>query len=531
MLSVGTIPRTRLILAANGYVPQATNCEALLEQVRSEIIAYVRKKNDGLPINLANLEDFEEIDGSVTTASVVFREGRLWVLRFSEPDESTPGRSWVVELSVGLFGTQVLFGCRLYCSSRNYDFAFEHAAPSVLRKIVEKVGLSDYGVRLSSSATKVDTDGTADDLYKIIANTQRWRDVLVVSCDDGFSSLIDPASLARSLSGVAHVYFITPYGSHRLSELVGRELSVFDRGVRLYRPNFSEEDDKSQHPLILRRQLENISDLSRRKFEASIKEDCFRVSIERKQLNQKVPSFVDIRVAASKQLLEKLNTDDSSSKPETLLAEQSARKAAEQQADASFALAVQEEELRKEADAQREIYKGQLFAARSRLDVLEQKLANIGVYSEVGERPISYSEIPQWVERNFPGKLILHARVHRGLKSAVYQEIATVCDTLKLLANEYRQVFLGEMRKEEFTLLLNERHLDISGSISESRASEYGDEYFVEWNGRREFLHGHVSKGNSRDEKYCMRIYFFWNALDSQIVVGWLPSHLKNRLS
>ena len=49
--------------------------------------------------------------------------------------------------------------------------------------------------------------------------------------------------------------------------------------------------------------------------------------------------------------------------------------------------------------------------------------------------------------------------------------------------------------------------------------------------GTREFLAYHLKKGNARDVRYCLRIYFFWNAKDQQVVVGSLPGHLSTRVT
>ena len=39
------------------------------------------------------------------------------------------------------------------------------------------------------------------------------------------------------------------------------------------------------------------------------------------------------------------------------------------------------------------------------------------------------------------------------------------------------------------------------------------------------------SGGNTRDPTRCLRIYFFWDDDEQQVVVGSLPGHLENRLT
>lgn len=75
--------------------------------------------------------------------------------------------------------------------------------------------------------------------------------------------------------------------------------------------------------------------------------------------------------------------------------------------------------------------------------------------------------------------------------------------------------------------------MNFSGSIDRSRAGQEGDVYVNYPIGidQRAFLQFHAVRGNSREDRYCMRIYFFWDEDTNQIVVGWLPSHLRNRIS
>ena len=61
-----------------------------------------------------------------------------------------------------------------------------------------------------------------------------------------------------------------------------------------------------------------------------------------------------------------------------------------------------------------------------------------------------------------------------------------------------------------------------------------GDAYYVNYpigTTQRVFLQFHLERGNRHEDRYCMRIYFFWDDDTNQVVVGWLPSHLSNRIS
>ena len=66
---------------------------------------------------------------------------------------------------------------------------------------------------------------------------------------------------------------------------------------------------------------------------------------------------------------------------------------------------------------------------------------------------------------------------------------------------------------------LRSHGIEHSRSISETRAGEQGEEYYIRYKGRREFLEWHLKKGTSRDGARDLRIYFFWDGEDEEIVI------------
>jgi len=64
------------------------------------------------------------------------------------------------------------------------------------------------------------------------------------------------------------------------------------------------------------------------------------------------------------------------------------------------------------------------------------------------------------------------------------------------------------------------------------RAGEQGKTYFVRFPTHTDtprFLEFHLRKGATKDVRYCLAIYFFWDEDTQQVIVGWLPSHLETR--
>ncbi len=46
---------------------------------------------------------------------------------------------------------------------------------------------------------------------------------------------------------------------------------------------------------------------------------------------------------------------------------------------------------------------------------------------------------------------------------------------------------------------------------------------------KKKLLEHHLCKGSDRDERFCLRIYFFWDEKLKRVVIGWLPGHLDTR--
>jgi hypothetical protein len=186
---------------------------------------------------------------------------------------------------------------------------------------------------------------------------------------------------------------------------------------------------------------------------------------------------------------------------------------------------------------ERDSYKDENRQLRYQVDTLRLALSErTGGKSET-EIPIpdSYEEMQDWVNRHLIGRLVLHTRALRGLKDAQYEDAALVYKGLLMLANEYRNQCLGrDGANESFKAKYETLGLSFARSISKERAGEQGDEYFVRFptnSSPKQFLEWHLRKGSTKDERHCLGIYFFWNDDTQQVVVGWLPSHLDNRMT
>lgn len=142
----------------------------------------------------------------------------------------------------------------------------------------------------------------------------------------------------------------------------------------------------------------------------------------------------------------------------------------------------------------------------------------------------SYAQLPLWTAQH-AHRVVVLPRALGACKKALYEEPAAVFKALAVLAGPYWEHRTGKLGLAEFEQAVQSAGFRLSGSTVPSIAGEQGEAYFVPWRGRRRFLEWHLAKGGGRDERYCLRVYFFWCEETERAVVGWLPSHLPNSLS
>lgn len=128
-------------------------------------------------------------------------------------------------------------------------------------------------------------------------------------------------------------------------------------------------------------------------------------------------------------------------------------------------------------------------------------------------------------------KIVVLPRAVAAARKSSFEDAPLLYAALRILAETYPAVKRGEAGREQAKQELAAIGVSIGGSVDPGRAGAFGDEYFVNWRGRRRFLDQHLAKGSSRDPRYTLRIYFTWDEEIEQVIVGWLPSHLANSLT
>jgi hypothetical protein len=162
------------------------------------------------------------------------------------------------------------------------------------------------------------------------------------------------------------------------------------------------------------------------------------------------------------------------------------------------------------------------------------RIADFGLPTPLIVAPETWDlrELEKWAERELAGKLLLHPRALRGARKSKFQQPELIFRSLSILGTEYRNVRIDGAQHSGPALEkgLNDFDLHITEAISPGGAGQHGDNYYIYYPPgqlrTKELLTHHVKKGNDRDERTCLRVYFFWDAKTKRVVIGWLPSHL-----
>lgn len=150
--------------------------------------------------------------------------------------------------------------------------------------------------------------------------------------------------------------------------------------------------------------------------------------------------------------------------------------------------------------------------------------------------PSKTEDIPEWVERQFAGKLVFHNRAAGEIKKTPSFEIdmSLLCDAIEYLANEYRDERLGLINKEKSNIICSEkynRNFEVTPTGDKS-IEMYPKEYKVKYGkgptgkSKEVLLDQHLKVG--KDNRNLIRIYFFYDNINNLVVVGSLPEHLKS---
>lgn len=522
------VPRLRYVMQS--FLASSKHAESNRLEARIRVLDWARSKWPGLvPPHAYEGKAFEHDQAGLRIAATSNADSTLWAFR-SEHLDSRESRTWVTEALAADLGPTDAFGVRNSCSTLSGE-TIPTSSPRFLRDFVARHSLVDAGIPVTAMSHFVtDTDSFSRFMALLLCPDRSLPVVVLTQLPHCTDYAIDPAKLARDAQALAHVFCLPPTMTFGLSEHVGRTLSVFHGAVRTYNPGFSVDSDPWRHNLVFPRRIaewEDESGTGSVAFAQFLSRQLHLFSVGTPAKIEQLPSYFSIRRA----LLDKPNktTDE---EIQSLRIEVEVAHANEQEWKAIAD--DRDGDARANEDENRRLRAQNLTLAYD-LKALRKARGEISI-----PIPENYSELPRWVDSYFADRLFLHSRAIRGLKNATFKNIALVYDALKLLAEAYWAMRANQDPNQWQALSTDWEHgikrlgLEYnSQSIAQNRLGEYRETYTIDYRvgqSSRQVLGPHLKGGsNTKDDRYCMRIYFFWDDDRQLVVIGHLPTHLDTR--
>lgn len=523
------VPRLRYVMQS--FLASSKHTESNRAKARTYVLDWARGKWPGLiPPHAYEGKAFEHDQAGLRIAATSNLDGTLWAFRSEHlGSDSNESRTWVTEAVVADLGPTDALGVRNSCSTLSGE-AIPASSPRFLRDFVAHHSLVDGGVPVSAVSHFVEDMNSFTRFIALLLSPDRSLPVVVLTqLPHGTDYALDPAKLAKDTQGLAHVFCLTPSMTFGLSDQIGKTLSVFHGAVRTYYPQFSVESDPWQHHLVFPQRIAEWNDeggIGPVAFEQFLSRQLHSYSVGTPAKIEQLPSYFSIRRA----LLDKPNkTTDEEIQSLRIEIEEARAKEQEWQVIADD----RDAEARANEEENRSLRAQNVTLAN---DLKELRKARGETSIPI---PSDYAELPQWVNSYFADRLFLHARAVRAIKDAAFENVSLVYEALKLLADAYWPMRANQEQEQRQTLSSNWdegiRHLRLeysSHSIAQNRLGEFREAYTINYRigqSSRQVLGPHLKFGSTKDDRYCMRIYFLWDDDRQLVVIGHLPSHLDTR--
>lgn len=470
-----------------------------------------------------------EKDDSTQTLAIESAPG-LWGVRFDDPCKQVPGRHWRIELVLVAIddGAATAFGCTLsvLVPASESEIPVSPGVPGIVRLLATSHGLQDAGRCLDGTVRQVDRERDIDDLIAFIEDRNRPVSVVVVSEPRTGAPFVSPLAVGSWLSGLAFVVAVSPDAAQELTRRYGRRLGVFGDAIRMYRVGFDADvDDPFRHPLFTAQSWGDRVPVVKKQLQF----DAMQDSVSRRDEKRDLPGFAVIRrTAAAQRIREVVGAEQASSEVAELLgrAMDNLRKDAEE-----WSALAQSEERRAEValEAQREM-RARFHTYRAHIQRLEAQLAGLGA-TKRGPNPLSLDGLVDWAEEQFTGRLIITAKAANLASACDHAEPDKIFNAIALLAGPYWDMKFGKGSRSDFEQAARALGVTVGPTGDGVDDRRYAQQYSASWEGQSYKLAMHLQGSDSRDPRICLRIYFAIDEEEQLLILGHLPTHLRNSLT
>jgi len=454
-------------------------------------------------------------------------------INYRHNDRDVQGRAWFTRIGMERLTAEVPLRVTVLLETQEVSpqAALHPVTPSQPGIVQELLKQCRLDAATPGAIIRDLTPATAEDFKKEIEEPYRTYAVIVISVDD-FSEkpLVDPRDLQQRLVGLAQIYHIpTKRDARKLREgILPPYHTAWDGSVTVISPG------RTNAPAFGRifrgEQIEATEEDTGKPFDHYLFAELthrFNLAKSRRHISDMV---VGRRLTAFNLSMLRQKAGDISGLQEIVDSYErdrdEAKKHAEELEGKLLDVEIQNEKLREQIDG-----------LDKKIRTFEYQLQQARVTAQSGQGapeirpttlPKSLEDVPTWLEAEYPKRLVFTGRAMRTLKDSSYEDLEKTAAVFRNLATRFYSAFCKEIPFRDAVESLAEIPAKYSGKQSEVTAG-MNDGYECTHEGTKYSLHKHIGLGNSRDPRYCFRLYFEWEPKVQRIIVLHAGEHLDTQ--
>jgi hypothetical protein len=444
--------------------------------------------------------------------------GQAVVIEWAYPADNDDTLRWRNDIRIGGFDGRCSVEHLIWIESIDYQVSpaqFALGSPSVIRRLCSDQSVLVGEMQIRAAPYPLKNDGVPDFLALLRSQLRKLPIVFLAPHAGGDPNQIDATAMAQRLAGVAIVVEVQDVdATWDIGEALGRSLSCFNGGVRIYWPGFKDTDDPRRHPLYLGARVEALGpDVIARTLERTV----FAVASFRFVPDARITEI--IRKAEQAQRAGQLEAQRASTGVdwEAYAVEIDGELSAAKQRLTE--LEAENENLR----ANQQVF----FASRASDEMEEVSPEEIAV-------PASVQEAVEVAKRKCSHLIILDSALSSA-SSSPFQRPADIVEALQDL--DQVAVTWTKLKAERGNGGDLRQHLTDQGwgkrcsmHISDTTRSRYKADYTFSYGSNSRLFEPHITLG-SGDPNSCASIHFIMDETKGKIVVAHVGRHLPNTKS
>lgn len=510
----------RTIYACRFEIPTSAGLQPILDVYIDWIEQHYRERR-GLPdfsYDVKSGRSSPELPPRHKLTRDFFQNEKAEVVRiqWTYPDHTDLGLDWRNDVRIGLFDGRASVEHLISIDSVDYRIAPTQLAlgsPSVIRRLCSDAAVHIGDMKVEATPYPLDSGSVGQFLELLQSPMRRLPIVFLAPYASGHPNPVDAPLLARRLAAVGIVVNVRdPEVTFEIADEIGRALSCYNGGIRIYWPGFSKSQEPRTHRLYLGSTVQAYGPEATSR---SIQRSIFAVAAFRFVHDQRISDVIrDVEQTERQQRVENQKASAGEDwESYALELDEKLSTASQMIAD----LQGENENLK----ANQQVYlSGRLFGEAEDESVADDAAP-----------PDSVTEAVEQAGEKFKNLIILESALDAAKKSPFQrpEDILAALGDLNEIAADWHSQKEEKGSGGDLLQHLKSRGWGKRGSlhISTTTRTRYGDHYKFEYEGKNQFFEPHITVG-SGDPNSCASIHFQLDQSKGKIVVAHVGRHLPN---